>query len=230
MNILIIEDDENIVEALTIAFQMRWPEAHIISVGSGRQGVERVRSEVVDVVILDLGLPDTSGFEVLKRIRQFCDVPIIILTVTADESSIVKGLELGADDYLVKPVGQLQLIARVQAHLRRQLAQGRATLICGPLRLELATAQVFCNAKKVYLTPTEYRILHCLMQNRGSLVSHDTLAEVVWNADYPGAINAIKVYIRRLRQKIESDPSKPEIILTRAGIGHYIATDDDGVQ
>jgi len=226
MKVLVIEDDENIVEAISIAFQMRWPEASLISTSSGEKGVELVGSEAVDIVILDLGLPYMSGFDVLKEIRQISNVPVIILTVMADEPSIVKGLEMGADDYIVKPVGQLHLLARVKAHLRRQTAINDAILVCGPLRIEPSTAQAFCNDEEIYLTPTEYRILHCLMQQGGHLVSHDNLTKVVWgNHDYPGAIDAIKVYIRRLRQKIEVDPSKPKVIRTRAGIGHFITKD-----
>ena len=120
MKVLIVEDDKEIVDAITLAFQIRWPEAKVVSTRLGRKGVELVESENPDIVILDLGLPDISGFEVLNQTRLFSHVPIIILTVRADEADVVKGLEWGADDYILKPFRQLELLARVKALIRRQ--------------------------------------------------------------------------------------------------------------
>ncbi|MFC2067664.1 response regulator transcription factor [Chloroflexota bacterium] len=120
MKLLLIEDDSDIVEAISLAFQIRWPEAQVISTQSGKKGVGLVESVQPDIVILDLGLPDIDGFTVLRKIRLFSQVPIIIVTVRADESDIIKGLEWGADDYIIKPFRQLELLARVKAQIRRQ--------------------------------------------------------------------------------------------------------------
>lgn len=224
MRVLIIEDDQEIVEAISLAFQIRWPEANLISTHLGERGVELVESENPDVVILDLGLPDISGFEVLKQTRLFSDVPIIILTVRSDEADIIKGLEWGADDYMVKPFRQLELLSRIRALTRRggHLIEG-APLICGQLRFEPSTGQLFCGDKEINLTPTEGRILHHLMKNAGQVITHSGLAETVWGDDYPEAADSLKVYIRRLREKLEADPSNPQIIITRAGIGYLLA-------
>lgn len=224
MRVLIIEDDQEIVEAISLAFQIRWPEANLISTHLGERGVELVESENPDVVILDLGLPDISGFDVLKQTRLFSDVPIIILTVRSDEADIVKGLEWGADDYMVKPFRQLELLSRIKALTRRggHLIEG-IPLACGQLRFEPSTSQLFDGDKEISLTPTEGRILHHLMKNVGQVITHSGLAETVWGDDYPEAADSLKVYIRRLREKLEADPSNPQIILTRAGIGYLLA-------
>jgi DNA-binding response OmpR family regulator len=224
MKILIIEDDSNIVEAITIAFQLRWPDVEVVSTPYGEKGIEIVGNEDVDIVVLDLSLPDISGFDVLKQIRLFSDVPVVILTVMSEESSIVKGLERGADDYIIKPVSQLQLLARVKALMRRTTTSNKSPLTVGPLKVIPSTAQVFCHDKEVNLTPTEFKILYCIMKHKGSIVSHSTLVKTVWDDDYPGAIDCIKVYIRRLRSKIELNPSDPKIILTKPGLGHIIAS------
>ena len=223
MKVLIIEDDKEIVDAISLAFQIRWPEAKVVSTRLGEKGVELVESETPDIVILDLGLPDINGFEVLRQIRLFSGVPIIILTVRAEESDVVKGLEWGADDYIVKPFRQLELLARVRALIRRQTPAEEEMLVVGPLRLEATTGQFLHNNKEIALTITESRLLSQLMRNAGHVVTHSSLAEAVWGNDYPGAADSIKVHIRRLREKIEADPSHPQLVLTKAGVGYFLA-------
>jgi len=223
MKVLIIEDDKEIVDAITLAFQIRWPEAKVVSTRLGRKGVELVESEAPDIVILDLGLPDISGFEVLNQTRLFSRVPIIILTVRSEESDVVKGLEWGADDYIVKPFRQLELLARVKALIRRQAPAEEENLASGPLHLETSSGMAHVSGREVALTITESRILAHLMRNAGHVVTHSSLAEAVWGNDYPGAADSLKVHIRRLREKIEENPSKPKFVLTRAGIGYYLA-------
>jgi two-component system response regulator VicR len=227
MKVLIIENDRGIVEAISLAFQIRWPEARLISTNLGEEGIELVETEKPDVVILDLGLDDISGFDVLKQVRLFSSVPILILTVRADETDIVKGLEWGADDYVVKPFRQLELLSRIKALTRRQGPINTETpLVCGSLRLEPATRQLFLNEKEVNLTPTEGAIISHLMKNAGRVVTHSSLAESVWEDDYPDAANSLKVYIRRLREKLETDPSHPRIILTKTGVGYQMTKPD----
>ncbi len=224
MKVLIIEDDPGIVEAVALALKIRWPEAELISTELGEKGVEMVETEAPDMVILDLGLSDISGFDVLKEIRLFSTVPIVILTARTEESNIVKGLEWGADDYMVKPFKQLELLARLKAVVRRQQqpAEGES-LVCGALRFSPGTRQLFCGDKEINLTGTEAQILHHLMKNAGRPVSHSSLAEAVWGNDYPDAADALKVHIRRLREKFEADPSHPQFILTKPGIGYLLA-------
>jgi len=227
MKVLIIEDDQEIVEAISLAFQIRWPEAKLVSTQFGEKGVELIESENPDVVILDLGLTDISGFEVLKQVRFFSAVPIIILTVRSDEADIVKGLEWGADDYMVKPFRQMELLARIKALTRRPSRFVEETpLVCGQLHFDPATRQLFYGEKEISLTANEGHILRALMENAGRPVTHSELAEAVWDADYPDAAANLKVHIRRLREKLEADPSHPQLILTKAGIGYVLAKPD----
>ena len=223
MKLLVIEDDSDIVEAISLAFQIRWPEAQVMASHSGVRGVELVESEQPDIVILDLGLPDINGFEVLRKIRLFSEVPIIILTVRAEEADVIKGLEWGADDYIVKPFRQLELLARVKAQTRRQSQPEGDQISSGHLKLNSVTGQLILNNKEISLTVTESRILGHLMRNTGHVATHHRLAEVVWGDDYDGAADSIKVHIRRLREKIEEDPSQPKLILTKPGIGYLFA-------
>jgi len=227
MKVLIIEDDPQIVEAISLAFRMRWPEAELVSSHLGTKGVELVRNDAPDIVILDLGLPDINGFEVLQQIRAFSSIPIIILTVSNEEYSIVKGLELGADDYVVKPFKQLELLARIKAMLRRGSAdEEESPLAYGALRFDPVTRQAIFQQKEVSLTPTEGRILQHLLKHPGRLVSHTSLAEAIWGIDYPGAADNMKVCIWRLREKLEEDSSHPSLIITKAGTGYYLAKID----
>jgi two-component system, OmpR family, response regulator VicR len=223
MKILIIEDDQQIVEAITLAFQIRWPEAKLVSSQQGEKGIELVENEKPDIVILDLGLPDINGYDVLKQIRLFSDIPILILTARTEESDIVKGLEWGADDYMIKPFRQLELLSRIKALTRRKSnTDTDSPLSIGPLNFNPITGQLIFNQKEISLTPTEGRILHHLMRNAGQVVTHSSLADAVWGEDYPGAVDSLKVYIRRLREKLEIEPQQPQLIITKAGIGYLM--------
>jgi two-component system KDP operon response regulator KdpE len=223
MKVLIVEDSQDIIDAVNLAFQIRWPEAQVISTKFGEKGIELVETEKPDMVILDLGLPDVSGFDVLKGIRLFSQVPVIIMTVRGEEPDIVKGLEWGADDYIVKPFRQLELLSRVKAIVRRQSSQmSEMQISAGTLSLNPDTGQMTLGDKEITLTPTESRIMRQLMKNPGQTVTHSILADAIWGDNYPDASDAIKVYIRRLREKLEADPSNPKIILTRAGIGYVL--------
>ena len=226
MKVLLIEDDREIIDAISLAFQIRWPEAKVVSTRLGEKGVELVESEAPDIVILDLGLPDVSGFEVLRQIRLFSRVPTIILTVRSDEADVVKGLEWGADDYITKPFRQLELLARVKAMIRRQSPSEEEPLVSGPLHLDITSGQLYYSGKEIALTVTESHILSHLMKNTGHVATHLSLAETVWGEDYPGATDSLKVHIRRLREKIEADPSHPQLILTRTGVGYFLAKPD----
>jgi len=226
MKVLVIEDDREIVDAISLAFQIRWPEAKVVSTRLGQRGVDLVEAESPDLVILDLGLPDINGFEVLRQIRQFSNVPTIILTVRSDEADVVKGLEWGADDYITKPFRQLELLARVKSLIRRHSPSEDALLSFGPLRLDPITGQLHVGEREVALTVTENHILTHLMKNAGHVVTHSALAEAVWGDDYPGATDSLKVHIRRLREKLEQEPGKPRFILTKTGVGYFLTKPD----
>ena len=223
MKILIIEDHRHIVEAITLAFQIRWPAAKIVSTDRGDKGIEMVEKENPDILILDLGLPDISGFDVLKQVRLFSDIPILILTARTEENDVVKGLEWGADDYVSKPFRQLELLSRVQALLRRrQTSQKETPVVLGQMSLNPVISELEYKDKKINLTVSESKVLYELMKNAGQVVTHTILAEALWGSDYPGASDTIKVYIRRLREKIEKDSSDPKFILTRPGVGYQM--------
>ena len=227
MKILIVEDDPAIVETVSLAFQMRWPEAELITTGLGEKGLELVEAESPDVVILDLGLPDIDGFDVLKQVRLFSEVPIIIVTVREEETNIVKGLEWGADEYIIKPFRPLVFMAQVQALVRRQrVPSADMPLVYGPLRLDHSMRKLVNTKREISLTSTEGIILYYLMRNANKVVTLPRLAEAVWGGEHPGAADAIRVYIRRLREKVETDPSHPRFIHTEAGLGYTLKKPD----
>jgi two-component system KDP operon response regulator KdpE len=224
MKVLIVEDDQETVDIISLAFQIRWPEAKLVSTGLGEEAAELVEGQAPDVVILDLGLPDISGFEVLKQIRLFSNVPIIILTAREDEAYVVKGLEWGADEYVAKPFRQLELLARVKAVMRRKYPkQEERPIDIGALHLDPILRRIRNNGQEVALTRTECLIMQHLMQNAGRVVTHSSLAETIWEDDYPGAAHSLRVYIQRLREKLEKDPHNPELILTNVGVGYLLA-------
>lgn len=228
MKVLIIEDDPEIVKSISLSLRIRWPETQIITTHLGHKGIELVRSEIPNIIILDLGLPDMSGFDVLEKIRNFSSIPIIILTVKADEVDIVRGLECGADDYIVKPCSQLELLSRIKARIRDGMRfEQQSILSYGRLRFDPSTRLLQIGEKEIGLTAIESHIIHCLMKNSGHVATYSSLAEEVWGEDYPGSGDSLRVHIRRLRGKIEANPGSPQIILNRAGIGYFLAKPDN---
>jgi two-component system KDP operon response regulator KdpE len=222
MKILIIEDVYSIVEAITLVIEQRWPDTKIVSAAQGEKGIDMAKTESLDVIILDLGLPDMSGFEVLKRIRLFSDVPILILTVRSAEYDIVKGLEWGADDYMVKPFRNMELLARINGIMRKHSVKYENPLLCGQLRFEPDSFRVFFPEREIMVSFTEGIILGQLMRNAGNVVSYAILAEAMWGDDFPEARDSIHVHVRHLREKLEIDPSKPKLILNKPGIGYFL--------
>ena len=225
MKALMIEDDPQIVDSVGWAFKMRWPDMELISTDSGNQGVQLAREQRPDIIILDLGLPDISGFDALKLIRKFSNSPVIVLTARKDEFDIVKGLEAGADDYLVKPFRQMELLSRIKALLRRTTGPGPDTaLSAGSLRLSPATGILHVDGREIALTRTEEIIMSKLMQHHDDVVTYESLAEALWNDYYPDCVAALRVYIRQLRQKIEPDVNNPKFILNKHGSGYILFT------
>jgi len=223
MKILIIEDDSAIVEVISIALRIRWPEVQLYATGNGEKGLELIESELPNLVLLDLGLPDMDGFEVLRQARTYFALPIVILTVRSEESDIIKGLEWGADEYVVKPFRQLELVSRINAVLRRRhIDANEPALIYGSLRFDYFTRRLHDGKKEMSLTPSESQILYHLMINSEKVVTCRSLSEALWGDDFPNASDAIRVYIRRLREKIEPNPSHPELIHTQSGVGYIL--------
>ncbi|MEE8374134.1 MAG: response regulator transcription factor [Dehalococcoidia bacterium] len=226
MKVLIVEDAPEIVEVISVGLETQWPEVEIVSTGLGESGVKSAKKEMPDVIILDLGLPDISGYEVLKRVREFSNVPIIILTVRADEADVFKGLEWGADDYMVKPFKQAELFSRIRALMRRAtLAPAEDLLVYGQLSFDPASRVVYCRGKESHLTETEGRLLRGLVESAGEVVARPLLAIAIWGEDSvtlgqldrQGAEAALDRHVRRLREKIERDADFPEVVITVSG-------------
>ena len=224
MKVLVIEDDPGIVEVVSLCFQLRWSGTSVISATNGSKGVELVETESPDVVILDIGLPDMDGYQVLREIRHFSEVPIIMLTVRGEDTDVAKGLELGADDYITKPFSHIELIARVQAVLRR--AQGLAVtdeerpFSSGKLFVDFTRNEVLLDNQPVKLTSTERKLLYYLIRNEGRILSHESLLTKVWGDTYVDARDLLRVHIQHLRQKLEDNAESPSVIVTEHGIGY----------
>jgi len=225
MNVLIIEDDYLIIEAISVAFRIGWPDTNISYTRQGEEGLLLAEKENPDVIILDLGLPDISGFEVLKSIRLFSSVPVIVLTVRSDEQDTVKALDFGADDYIIKPFRQLELLARVKAAASKRLFDNELPLELGGMVFYLAGSKLKYGDLFVHLTSTESQIMYHLAFNSGRTVTFKSLSQLIWNTYYPGAIEAIRSHIKNLRHKIEADLGHPRIIITKPGEGYLLLKD-----
>lgn len=223
MKILVIEDDSNIIDSLSIALKMRWPEAELVSTHLGEVGLRMVEQQQLDIVVLDLGLPDITGFEVLRDIRMFSEVPIIILSVRGDESDIVKGLEWGADDYIVKPFKQMEFIARVKALIRRKnIPSVEASFNRGPYKISMSAHKIFYRNKEIVLTGSECIIFNLLLKNANRIVTYRSISNALWGEEYPGSVEAIRVYVQRLRGKVEADTHLHNAITTKVGLGYVL--------
>ncbi|MCR4406576.1 MAG: response regulator transcription factor [Anaerolineae bacterium] len=223
MKLLIVDEEPDVVKVVRAAFRAQEPNWEVLAASSGPEALQIIESEQPDLVLLDVVLPGMDGFSVLRELRRFSDVPVIMLTVRDDEVSKVTGLELGADDYITKPFGYLELVARVRAVLRR--AEGlplsyEEPFVCGDVRVDFSTRQVTVKGQAVELTNTEYRLLYHLVRNAGRPMSHEALLARVWGHEYTDEINYLKVYISRLRAKLEPDPQHPQYILTEYGFGY----------
>ena len=226
-HILVVDDEEPITEILR--FQLEKAGYQVSVAEDGDQAVRFVEQSSVDLVLLDLMLPKKDGFEVCKEIRQFSTVPIIMLTARDAELDKVLGLELGADDYVTKPFSSRELLARVKANLRR-LALPLADLseterseqvVSGDLVIDLQMVQVYRKGEEIPLTHREFELLHYMTKHPGVVYSREQLLQDVWGYDYFGDERTVDVTIRRLREKLEEDPSNPVYILTRRGAGYF---------
>ncbi len=233
MKILVVDDDPHILEALTVSLQLQWPDSDIIAVGDGEAGLAAFHAHDLDVVVLDVMMPRLNGFDVLRAIRRTSAIPVIILTARDEDFAEVRGLELGADDYLVKPFSPLVLLARVRAVLRRaeQGTGGRAAhdFSAAGLTIDLDSHAVTLDGAPVKLTPVEFKLLAHFARNVGRLLPHQALLDAVWGADYLATTDYLKVFISRLRAKLEP-PGSPHFIETERGLGYRFVRPTQGAR
>ena len=223
MRILAVDDDRNNLKMLD--FLLREEGYEVITADNGRTALELLDTRHPDLVILDVMMPHMDGLEVCRRIRQSMDIPIIILSAKGETTDKVLGLELGADDYLPKPFEPSELLARVRAVLRRSeiatFDDTQVAVAVSGLRVDpVGNRVILADGRSIDLTPIEFRLLHCLMRNAGRTLTHDFLLSHAWGYEYEGYSNHIAVYIRRLRSKIEEDPTNPKYITTVRGLGY----------
>ena len=230
MKVLVIEDNPEVLQSVQLCFELRWPGVTLLSAAEGQKGLEMTQTEQPDVVILDLGLPDTDGLEVLRQIRRFSSVPVMILTVRGEEMDKVKGLEMGADDYVVKPFAPAEFLSRIRALVRRsrmpELQPGEGPFVRGRLRIDFTAREVTLEGRPVKLTPSEHKLLYQLVRNEGRVMSNQALLEHVWGPDYASESDYINVYVQRLREKLEEDPRNPKMILSEGGVGYKFVGPD----
>ncbi|MBI3972076.1 MAG: response regulator transcription factor [Chloroflexi bacterium] len=226
MKILIVDDEPHILDALTVGLQLQWQDATVIAATNGEAGVEAFYQHDPDVVVLDVMMPEKNGFEVLRDIRRVSDVPVIMLTARGEETDQVRGLELGADDYVVKPFSHLALLARIKAVLRRAElpppVEAQPDFVAGDLAIHFQSQEVTVRGEPVKLTPLEYRLLYHLVRNAGRLLPHQTLLDRVWTEHSGATTHHLKVFISRLRAKLSPDGSH-QYIETDRGIGYRFA-------
>jgi two-component system KDP operon response regulator KdpE len=227
VKILIIEDDQNIIDYIGTIFMVGWPEAKVRSTHLGNQGVELVNDINPDIVILDLGLPDINGFEIIKKIRKFSSVPILILSVRGEERDIVRGFALGIDDYVSKPFKEFELLARVKALIRRSKPEKEdITISYGPLHFGETIRDLVYSGRRIPLTNIEARIIYKLIAAQGNVVTISEFAEFVWKSNSTDISDNLKAYIHRLRQKLNDDGANSHVILNKSGTGYYLIHSD----
>jgi len=220
--ILVVDDEERM--ARFIRLNLEHDGFLVIEVYKGMQAVQALRDQMPDVVLLDVMLPDIDGFEVLQLIREVSAVPVIMLTAKGEEDDRVKGLELGADDYITKPFSPRELVSRVKAVLRRTEAPGGGAKelieVDEHLKLDFGRREVWLDGELIKLRPTEYRLLYHLVQNAGWVLTYDQILSKVWGYEYRDEPHYVRLYVNYLRQKLEKDPANPIYILTERGVGY----------
>jgi two-component system KDP operon response regulator KdpE len=220
--ILVVDDEERMVRF--IRMNLEHDGFQVSEAFNGKQAIQKIRDVTPDLILLDVMMPDLDGFEVLETVREVSQVPVIMLTAKGEEDDRVRGLELGADDYVTKPFSPRELVSRVKAVLRR--TEGATGSMHGlievdeRLKIDFDRREIWLEGKLVKLRPTEYRMLYHLVQNAGWVVTHDQLLTKVWGYEYRDEPHYVRLYINYLRQKLEANPSEPKYILTERGVGY----------
>lgn len=218
--ILVVDDDRQLRRALQITLSARGFE--VIAAGDGEEALRAERDARPDIVVLDLGLPDLDGLEVLALIRQHSSIPVIVLSARADSADKVEALDAGADDYVTKPFGMDELLARLRSAIRRAATdrQPEPVVVTASFTVDLAAKRVLREGVSVHLTPTEWGMLEILVRRRGSLVTHAELLREVWGPEYSTETNYLRVYLAQLRRKLEPEPARPRHLLTDTHRGY----------
>lgn len=220
--ILVIDDEERMVRFIRL--NLEHDGFVVVDAFNGKQALQRLRDSTPDLILLDVMMPDLDGFEVLQMVREISNVPVIMLTAKGEEDDRVRGLELGADDYIPKPFSPRELVSRIKAVMRR--TEGASGGMHGliqiddRLKIDFDRREIWLEGKLVKLRPTEYRLLYHLVQNAGWVISHDQLLSKVWGYEYRDEPHYVRLYINYLRQKLEKDPADPKYILTERGVGY----------
>ena len=227
--ILVVDDEKLIVKG--IRFSLMQEQWEVDTAYDGEEALNMARATEYDMVLLDIMLPRMSGLEVCQQIREFSNMHIIMLTAKGDDMDKIMGLEYGADDYITKPFNILEVKARMKAIMRRnhrkpEPAVQHGVFVSGDLKLDTENERVFVKNREVNVTAKEFDVLHLLVTNPNKVYSREKLLELVWGSDYPGDARTVDVHIRRLREKIEENPSVPKYVQTKWGVGYYYKNDE----
>jgi two-component system, OmpR family, KDP operon response regulator KdpE len=222
--ILLIEDEPQMRRFLRITLQSQG--YRFVEAATAQEGLMQATTRNPEVVLLDLGLPDLDGLEVTKRLREWSQTPIIVISAREQEQDKVKALDAGADDYLTKPFNASELLARIRVALRhayrRDGNQNNPIFIHGNLRVDLAQRQIFVNGQEVHLTPIEYKLLTVLVRHAGKVITHTQLLKEVWGPAHVNEVQYLRVYMTQLRHKLEADPARPQFLMNEPGIGYRL--------
>jgi two-component system, OmpR family, KDP operon response regulator KdpE len=220
--VLLVEDEPKIRRFLRAGFEIHG--FSVLEAENAADGLKAATFSAPDLIILDLALPDLHGTEVLERLRSWSNVPVIVLSVVSSEEEKVRLLQAGADDYVVKPFGMAELLARAEAALRRyfKTATENPVVVTGPLSIDLVSRTVSLNKQQIRLTRKEYRLLHILATHVGLVVTHDQLLKEIWTGNQGDNIQYLRILVRKLRQKIETDPNDPRLLVTESGVGYRL--------
>ncbi len=224
MRVLLIEDDDKTIKDVCFCLQVRYPDAVIATAGSGSTGLAMAETESPDLMLVDSSLPDIDTPSLVKEIREFSDVPLVILSESETDMDIARGLEAGADESVAKPFSPIELLARVKALLRRAQGQGfqpqREVYVGNGLTINFGTQEVFSSGKPIKLTSIEYRLLAQLVRNEGRVLPHAVLLERVWGPEYTGDASFVKKYVYRLRSKLEPNGRPSKMLVSQRGVGY----------
>ena len=221
--VLVVDDEKLIVKGIRFSLEQEGME--VTSAFDGEEALEKVKNQEFDIILLDIMLPKLDGLEVCQQIREFSNVPIIMLTAKGDDMDKIMGLEYGADDYITKPFNILEVKARIKAIMRRINHKGskeeEKVIQAGQLKLDIDGRRLYIGGREVNLTSKEFDVLELLVVNANHVYSREKLLKLVWGVEYPGDVRTVDVHIRRLREKIETNPSDPEFVHTKWGVGYY---------